>query len=194
MVKIEHREAPSRRIRIRNSSFADSASNHMYPVNLKNETATFWICSPEWKFLNTLWIRKGVDTKSGYFCIRWRNKIKLSSLPWILYSRWQLPSQVLSLARLYDACSVANRENPAYVSDTCGRAFSIWMQILVDVESFESGKKKLWIQKISGYVWKRPQSSTLGTEWVICRERFHFRKLINLMSFYQRSLSVTRYN
>ena len=179
---------------IRNSSFADSASNHMYPVNLKNETATFWICSPEWKFLNTLWIRKGVDTKSGYFCIWWRNKIKPSSLSWILYSRWQLRSQVLSLARLYDACSVANRVNPAYVSDTCGRAFSIWMRILVDVESFESGKKKLWIQKISGYVWKRPKSSTLGFEWVICRERFHFRKLINSMSFYQRSLSVTRYN
>ena len=155
----------------------------MYPVNLKNETATFWICSPEWKFLNTQWIRKGVDTKSGYFCIWWRNKIKPSSLSWILYSRWQLRSQVLSLARLYDACSVANRVNPAYVSDTCGRAFSIWMRILVDVESFESGKKKLWIQKISGYVWKRPKSSTLGFEWVICRGRFHFRKLITPCPF-----------
>ena len=30
-------------------------------------------------------------------CIRWRNKIKPSSLQWILYSRWQPRCQVLSL-------------------------------------------------------------------------------------------------
>ena len=85
-----------------------------------------WIRSPEWKFLNTLWIRNRVDAKSGYFFIRWRDKIEPSSLPWILYSRWQPHSQVVSLTRTrrskrgpwergcsrwlppYDACSVVN--------------------------------------------------------------------------------------
>ena len=32
----------------------------------------------------------------GYFLIRWRNKIEPGSLTWILYSTWQLRSQVLS--------------------------------------------------------------------------------------------------
>ena len=35
-------------------------------MNLAYESATFWIRSPEWKFFNTLWIRNGVDAKSGY--------------------------------------------------------------------------------------------------------------------------------
>ena len=35
-----------------------------------------WIRSPEWKFLNTLWIQNRVDAKSGYFFIRRRNKIE----------------------------------------------------------------------------------------------------------------------
>ena len=99
-----------------------------------------------------------------------------------------------SLTRFYDACSVANRVNPAYVSDTCGRANSIWIPIRMDAEIFESGKKKLLIQKISGYVWTGRKSSTLGIWWAICRESPHFRKLINPLSFYRRSLSVTRYN
>ena len=64
------------------------------------------------EFLNMLWIRNRVDAKSGYL-IRWRNKIEPRSWSWILYSRWQPNSQVLSLAstsltRLYDACSVPN--------------------------------------------------------------------------------------
>ena len=46
------------------------------------ESATFLIRSPEWKFLNTLWIRKFVDARSGIFLIRWRKKIEPSSLPW----------------------------------------------------------------------------------------------------------------
>ena len=114
--------------------------------------------------------------QSGNFCIRYESRIawmlKLDifvsrdvtkSSP-VLYTEWQLRSQVLSLTRLYNACSIANRGNPAYVSDTCGRANSIWIPIRVEVEIIESGKKKLWIQKISGYVWKGPKSSTLGTE------------------------------
>ena len=64
------------------------------------------------EFLNMLWIRNRVDTKSGYL-IKWRNKIESRSWSWILYSRWQPNFQVLSLAstsltRLYDACSVPN--------------------------------------------------------------------------------------
>ena len=51
---------------IRNLSFLDTASVHMNPVNPAYESATFWIRSPEWKFLNTLWIRNRVDAKSGY--------------------------------------------------------------------------------------------------------------------------------
>ena len=36
-----------------------------YSVNSAKESATFWIRFPEWKFLNTLWIRNRVDAKSG---------------------------------------------------------------------------------------------------------------------------------
>ena len=52
-------------------------------MNPVDESATFWIRSPEWKFLNPLCIRKCVDAKSGYFFIHWRHKIKPSSLSWI---------------------------------------------------------------------------------------------------------------
>ena len=61
---------------IRNSFFPDTASVHTYLVNPQYESATFWIRSPEWKFLNTLWIQNRVDAKSGYFFIRRRNKIE----------------------------------------------------------------------------------------------------------------------
>ena len=81
---------------IRNFFFPDWASVHAYPVNPVCESATFWIRVPGWTFLNTLWIRNQMDAKSGFFFIRWRNKIEPSSLPWILYSRWQPPFQVLS--------------------------------------------------------------------------------------------------
>ena len=81
---------------IKNFFFPDSAYVRTYPVNPVCESATFWICAPEWTFLNTLWIRNQIDAKSGFFFIRWRNKIEPNSLPWILYSRWQPPSQVLS--------------------------------------------------------------------------------------------------
>ena len=62
----------------------------------------------------TLWIVWILNTDIYiyiYFFL-WRNKIQPSSLPWILYSRWQPPSHVFSVALdfaltyLYDACSV----------------------------------------------------------------------------------------
>ena len=104
------------------------------------------------EIFNTLWIRNRFDTKSCFFLlllllfffIRWRNKIEpYSSLPRILYSRWQPRSQVLSLTRLYDACPVANI--PIGVLGT-GMANSIWILTLVDAEFFESGKKTFQIQ------------------------------------------------
>jgi len=52
---------------IHNFFFPDTASVHPYPVNAVCESATFWIRSPEWKFLKALWIRKRLDVKSGYF-------------------------------------------------------------------------------------------------------------------------------
>ena len=58
-----------------------------YSVNSAKESATFWIRFPERKFLNTLWIRNCVDTKSGFFFYLVMN---------ILYSRWQPRSQALS--------------------------------------------------------------------------------------------------
>ena len=52
---------------IRNFLFPDTASVHTYPVNPAYESATFWIRSPEWKLLNTLWIRNRVGAKPRYF-------------------------------------------------------------------------------------------------------------------------------
>ena len=86
---------------------------------------------PERKFLT--------DAKSRCFFIRWRNNIEPSSLPWILYSRWQPRCQVLSRPRalFYNSCSVANFSSRVLDTrvkpDTC--------QIRVDVETFDSGKK-----------------------------------------------------
>ena len=91
------------------------------------------------------------------FFFRSRNKIQPSSLPRILYSRWQPRSQVFSLALnsaitcRQDACCVTNiprgalgtRVNP----DTCGRENQISKWIRVDVEIFESGNTWLLIHK-----------------------------------------------
>ena len=62
--------APSTRIRIWLNPqffFAESAFVHTNPVHPAYESATFWIRSPEWKFLNKLWIRNCVNAKYGYF-------------------------------------------------------------------------------------------------------------------------------
>ena len=91
-------KAPSTRIRIF-FFFPDTASVYTCSVNPTYESATFWIRSPELKFLNTLWVWNSKYAKSGYFFIWWCDKIEPSFLPWILYSRWQPRSQVLSLTR-----------------------------------------------------------------------------------------------
>ena len=122
------------------------------PFETGSSKVELLIRSPDWKFLNTLWICNRVDAKCyPDIFFRWRNKIQPSSLPWILCSRWQPRSKVFSralnsaLTRLYDACSVANISRGVVGTgvnpDTCGRANSTWKRIRMDVEIFESGKK-----------------------------------------------------
>ena len=119
-----------------------------YSVNPAKESATFWIRFPEWKFLNTLWIRNRVDTKSGFFFFIW----------WWIYCiqdgnlvpRLSQDEARCKFRALYDAGSVANiprgvlgtKMNP----DTFRIRFDL-NTIRVDVDIFESGKKKLRIQK-----------------------------------------------
>ena len=70
MVKIEHREAPSRRIRIFfNPQLFLCGFGFQPHVSGESEKRNrdFLNPLPEWKLLNTLWIRKGVNTKSGKF-------------------------------------------------------------------------------------------------------------------------------
>ena len=115
----------------------------------------FWIRSRERKILT--------DAKSGCFFIRWRNNIERSSLPWILYSRWQPRCQVLSRqskmqilrACFYNACSVANFPSGVLGTrvkpDTCRIRVDgqirfdhgyVWTWKLLNPE-----RKRLWIQK-----------------------------------------------
>ena len=93
----------------------------------------------------------------GIFFIRWRNKIESSSLPWILYSRWHplKVEQDVNFARFTTDVLLPIFPEESWilewiwirVRDTSGRANLIWIRIRVDVEIFESGKKKLRIQK-----------------------------------------------
>ena len=62
-MKISPRPEVSGYFSIRNFFFPGTASVHTYPVNPAYESTTFWIRSPEWKFLITLWIRNRVDAK-----------------------------------------------------------------------------------------------------------------------------------
>ena len=124
-------------------------------MNLAYESATFWIHSPRWKFLNTLWIRNRVDVKSsaksGYFisgdvtrsspvlyreyCIQDGNLVPRFSLLPVFTTHALLP--------IFPEELMGTRVNP----DTSGRANSIWIGIREDVEIFELEKKKLRIQK-----------------------------------------------
>ena len=90
-MKISPRPEVSGYFSIRNFFFPGTASVRTYPVNPAYESTTFWIRSPEWKFLNTLWIWNRVDAKSGYFL---PGDVTRSSP--VLYREY------------LDACSVAN--------------------------------------------------------------------------------------
>ena len=109
------------------------ASVHSYLVNPVDESATFWVRPPEWKFLNPLCIWKRVDAKSGYFFIHWRHKIKPSSLSWIFKTVRAKKKKCLFKKYL----------------DTCGRG------------DFCIRKEKVADLKISGYVPRQDQRASV---------------------------------
>ena len=131
-------QAQSTRIRIFLNPqlfFSDMASVHTYPVNLAYESATFLIPSREWKFLNMPWNPKSCGRLMRIFL---SGDVTISSP--VLYREYCVQDGD------HDAWSVANfpigalgtRVNP----DSGGRTNSIWIPIRVDVEIFETGKKK----------------------------------------------------
>ena len=78
-------------------------------------------------------------------------------LPWILYSG-RRPRPMLCCQ--YSWRSPENSSESRYVSDTRGRANSICIWIRADVEIFESGKKKLRLQKYPDKCgWMGPKNS-----------------------------------
>ena len=120
---------------IGNYFFTDSASVHTYPRNPACESATFWIRSPERKFLNTY--ESGIVwTLNPYiFFIQWRHKIQPSSLPRILKT---VPSAMLSLFygldfsfKFYNVCAV----KPSYdycapqLCQTAARHFKAFIHV-----------------------------------------------------------------
>ena len=148
-------QAPSTRIRI----FLNPQlilSVHMHLVNPAYESATF---------LNLLSRVENFEyaMNPDIFLIRWRAKMEPSSLPWILYPRWQ-PRRMLCCQ--YSQRSPGYQDESRYVSVTCARANSIWIRIRVDVEIFESGKKRVTDSKVSGYEWTGPQNG-LCKRWAV---------------------------
>ena len=63
---------------ISNFFFADSASVLTYPVNPAYESSPLRIRSPEWKFLNTLWIRNCAlwTLNPEFLFIQWHKEIE----------------------------------------------------------------------------------------------------------------------
>ena len=139
--------------------------DHTYRVNLKKRTRNF---------LNLL-------SRVNFFLIRYESGIAWMLKPDIFVSGRDVTKSRLVLYPEY--CIQDGNFVPGFsllpaftthallpiewIRPTCrirGTANWIWIRIRVYVEIFESGKKKLWIQKLSGYVWKGPKSSTLGVE------------------------------
>ena len=98
------------------------------------------------------------------------SKIEPSSLPWMLYSRWQPRSQVLSrqskvqiscaLRRMlccqYSQRSSGYESESGYVSDTCGRANSICIPETCGRKNFLIRKEKVLDSKLSRTVGQIP--------------------------------------
>ena len=80
---------------IRNFFFPDTAIFHTNLVNPADNSATFWIGSSEWKFLNMLWIRNIVWTLNSDIFLSG----DITRLSPVLYRSWQARSQVLSVTR-----------------------------------------------------------------------------------------------
>ena len=81
--------------------FPSTRSRWIRPAD---ESATSWIRSPEWKFLNTLWIRKFVDAKCGIFL---SGDVKKSNP--VLYSERQSKMQISRALRRMLCCQYSKR-------------------------------------------------------------------------------------
>ena len=144
-----YEESAKRKVNYKRSLRLGALKWNYYALQIEN----FWI---RYKY-GIVWMLNS----DIYIFFRWR-KIQPSSLPWILYLRWQPGSQVFSLAlnsaltRLYDACSDTNiprgvlgtRVNP----DTCGRG-NFWIRKEIVADS-----------NISGYVWR----GAWMNDWMAC--------------------------
>ena len=171
MVKIERRKAPSTRIQIffnpqlflcgfgfpattrigwiwkTNPQLFESALQSGNFL-IRYESGIVWMLNPD-SFVSGRDVTKSSPVLYTEYCIQDGNFVPRFSLLPAFTTHALLPIE--------------------WIRPTCqirGRANSIWVRIRVDVEIFESGKKKFWIQKISGYVWKGPKSSTLGVEYM----------------------------
>ena len=144
-----------------------------YKRSFKTGSSKVELFSPEWKSLSTLWIRNRVDAKSGYlythFFFRWRNEIQPSSLPLILYSRWQPRSQVFSLA-LNSALTRLRRTLPYQYSQRssgyqreCGNVWTGKFYLKMDT----CGRGNFWIGKEKLQIQKYPDTCGGGLEWTL---------------------------
>ena len=109
----------------------------------------------------------------------WRNKIQPSSLPWILYSRWQPPSHLFSVALdfaltyLYDARSVTNIPEEPWVLE--------WIWIRADTQiRFENGYLWAWkflSQERNSCGFKNTRLRVEGAwmnDWMVCHQVSRF--------------------
>ena len=78
--------------------------------------------------------------RAQFFTVKGRERCKFPALD-NAYSVANIPRGVLS-TRVHPDTRI-----PGYVSDSCGRANSIWILIRVDVEIFQFGKNKFQIEK-----------------------------------------------
>ena len=126
---------------------------YTYPVNSTYESVTFLICSgsPEWKFLNTLWIRNRVDAKSGYLTLigrSWAKYRDLSvasiSIGWgkKIYLRDTDKSRYFAITDI-DSIIVLSFDDRVFFSLLCAKKSAIFTQ-----ERLQEGEKRGFI-----YAW-----------------------------------------
>ena len=135
-----------------------SASVHTYPVNPAYESATFWIRSPEWKFLNELWIRNRVDGKFGNFFFSSSDVTRSRQVIYREYSRWcrakcfrffTSKSSVSSLITCVQLNLTIITVHFSYAWRNESESVYLWTSkfdlntLRLDVQIFESSKKNL---------------------------------------------------
>ena len=162
--KVINNKAPSTHIRI----FFNPQlflSGYGFRPQISGESATSWIRSPEWKFLKTLWIRKRLDVKSGYFLsgdVTRSSPVRYceycTSFPGSLKAEQDANFARRALGRMlccqnFTGVLVKSESRYAWTgkfdlnTDTCGCGnFWIW-------------KEKFADSKISGYVWTGPKTN-----------------------------------